>query len=352
MFRTNMKTAGILIAGALLGAGCSSFQDVTTVQDLRVLGIMAEPAEIYVTLDDSGNVTSPDSITSTITALVVDPKGMARPVSYSVLACPRDVDTVTAASGKNGVICQPNVPGQTPTSLEVTPADPPDQTTDAGPEHDIAVPFSVPPALLSQAFMIDTPAAKQGFQLPVTIQFQLSAGTESIVATKRLIFSQQITDRPPQAPNQNPTLTMVQAYPPAAADAAGNPISMDTQLPEGAAPIEVPLGSEMFFLPEGFVAESYSTRVLTRDNPPQVVTKDVPAESLRFAFFATAGTFTPSQTSTVSATIFNASSSPALQSKYQAPSTMPDDPNVTIWIVTRDERGGASWTSRQITLVP
>jgi hypothetical protein len=335
----------------VLGAGCSNFQDVTTVQDLRILGIKADPAEIFVTLDAQGNVTSPSTIDTTVTALVVDPKGQGRPVSYSVLACPRDIDTVTAATGKNGVICQANVPGQTPTSLEVTPADAPLATSDPGPEHDIAVDFSVPPSLLSLAFTVDPVAAKEGFQLPVTVQFQFNAGTESIVATKRMIFSQQATDRPTQTPNQNPTLTSVQAYPPASADPAGNPTTADTDLPDGAPPIQVPLGSEMWFLPKGAVAEAYSTRELTRDNPPQVVTLDVAAETLRYAFFATAGTFTPPQTSTATSVLFTSTSGPQLASKYQAPTTMPADPNVTVWIVTRDERGGASWTSRQITLV-
>src|SRR5207342_586857 len=96
-------------------SGCSSFQDVTTVIDLRLLGIKADPPEIYV--DPMALPTTP--FTSTITALVVDPQGNGRAVSYSALACPREIDSVTAATGKNGVVCQHNVPGQTPSSLEI-----------------------------------------------------------------------------------------------------------------------------------------------------------------------------------------------------------------------------------------
>jgi hypothetical protein len=31
---------------------------------------------------------------------------------------------------------------------------------------------------------------------------------------------------------------------------------------------------------------------------------------------------------------------------------MPADPNVTFWIVVRDERGGASWIKGRFLLVP
>jgi hypothetical protein len=30
---------------------------------------------------------------------------------------------------------------------------------------------------------------------------------------------------------------------------------------------------------------------------------------------------------------------------------MPDNPLLTLWIVAHDERGGASWTTRQIQLI-
>src|SRR5215831_20314850 len=96
--------------------GCSSFQDESTLIDLRILGIKADPPEIYVDPSTLANQTAP--FTSTLTALVLDPKGNGRTISYDVLACPRDIDTVTAATGHNGVICQHNVPGQTPTSYE------------------------------------------------------------------------------------------------------------------------------------------------------------------------------------------------------------------------------------------
>jgi hypothetical protein len=134
-----------------------------------------------------------------------------------------------------------------------------------------------------------------------------------------------------------------------ARDANLDPIS-PTPL-DASAPVMVPLGGTLWVEPGGAVAEAYSTRTLTHDNPPQVVTTDVAAETLRFAFFTTAGTFTPVETSTATAAIFTKPDRPHLESQYTAPTKMPDNPLLTVWIVAHDERGGASWTTRQIQLI-
>ena len=340
-----MTTALVLALSA--GAGCANFPNITTVVDLRILGIMADPPEIYV--DPATLSTQTDSFHSTITALVVDPQGAGRSISYDVLACGRDIDTVTAATGRNGVICQHNTADMPTNSYEVIPPDMQAGTPDGeGPEHDIEFDFAVAPSLLGQALAMDT-AARQGFQLPVILQMELAAGSESIVATKRVIFSQQLPDRPPQAPNQNPKPMTITVYP--ARDADANPIApMD--LPDDKQPVGVPLNGQRWFEPVGTVAEAYSTRSATRDVPPQVVTTDVAAETLRFAFFATAGTFTPPETSTIRSLLRVDQDRVHLESQYTAPGTMPADPEVTIWIVAHDERGGASFTRRKVTLLP
>jgi hypothetical protein len=332
----------------LLVAGCSSFQDVTSVVDLRILGIKADPAEIYV--DPSTLDSRTDPFVSDMTALVIDPKGGGRPVQYSVLACPRAIDTVTAATGRNGVICEHNVPGATPTSLELVPPDAPLSTSDPGPEHDIPLHFSVPPSLLQLAFTVDPVAASEGFQLPVTVQFELAAGTESIVATKRMIFSQAVPGHPEQAANMNPVVSTVNVYP--SRDAQARPIG-STVLAENDTGT-VPLGGHLWFQPDGGGAESYFTRILTRDSPPQVtVNTDGIVETLRFAYFTDAGVLAPPTTSTEPSPLFTTPDGVIhLESQYTAPTVMPANPLVNVWIVVRDERGGASWTKRQIQLVP
>ncbi|HET6146954.1 MAG TPA: hypothetical protein VFH68_05440 [Polyangia bacterium] len=332
----------LALAGAAVGA-CGNFEDVSTVLDLRVLGIKAEPPEIYV--DRSMLASQTDPFVSTFTALVVDPRGAGRPVSYSAIACPREIDTVTAATGRNGVVCEHNVPGMTPTSLDIISPDTPAETTDPGPEHQISFELSVPPPLLELAFMLD-PFGAQGFQLPIVVQLELGAGTESVVATKRVIFSQQLDDRPAQAPNQNPVPGSIRVYP--ARDAQRLPI--DPMVIDDGNPIELPPGGQLWFEPMDTPREGYSTRLLTRDNPPQVITQDVEKETLRFAFFATAGTFAPPETTTVKSLLRDEQAEPHLESQYTAPAARPDNPMVTVWIVTHDERGGASWVRRQLTI--
>jgi hypothetical protein len=350
-----VKWLAVLGAAGLATAGCANFQDETTVVDLRVLGIKAEPPEIFVVvdLDSQGNVTGvetpTDPVTSQLTVLAVDPQGAGmRPVSYSALACPRATDAVTAATGRNGAVCTPNVDGAVPTSLDVTPNDAPVDTPDLGPVHEIGVPLSIPDLALAAAFTVDTPAATEGFQLPIVVDFQLAAGAQTLEAVNRVIFSQVIPDRPNQMPNQNPQITTITTF--GARDAQELPIN-PTPLPANT-PAVVPIGGHLWFLPGGAVAESYSTRVLTRDNPPQVITQDGIVETLRFAFFATAGTFSIPETSTATPPIFDPTTTIHLESQYNAPATLPANPDVTFWIVVRDERGGASWVTGQITLTP
>jgi len=195
--------------------------------------------------------------------------------------------------------------------------------------------------LLGAAFGQD-PYGAQGFQLPIVVQMELAAGGESIVATKRVIFSQKIPDRDP-TPNQNPVPSSVTVYP--VRDAQANPVA-PTDLAEDET-VGVPLGGQLWFETNDTPAEAYSTRTLTRDVPPQVVTTDVEAETLRFAFFATAGSFSPPETTTIRSVLLN-QDRVHLESQYNAPGVAPADANVTIWIVAHDERGGTSFTRRHV----
>ena len=351
------RTGGAVVAPALipalalaaLAAGCSNFQDESTILDLRVLGIMAEPPELYVdpatvarllTGNDPLPTDDARSLASTVTALVLDPAGQGRAVSYAALACPREIDTVTAATGQNGIICAHDAA----TTIDLLDPPGPQDSAAAGIEHDIIVPFAISLNQLADAFRLD-PQGAAGFQLPIAVQLELAAGSERVVTTKRVIFAEQLPDRPPSV-NHNPLVTKVTIYP--ARDAMANPIA-PTELAEGE-PVTVPLGGEIWFEPGGAIAEPYSIREATHDVPPQIFTKDVPAETLRYAFFTTAGTFSPVETSTVALPIFTNLDHVHIESQYTAPAVMPADPNLTVWIVVRDERGGASWTTRRIVL--
>ncbi len=82
----------IAVALAALDASCGNFQDVTTVVDLRVLDIRADPPEILV---DPMNLDGP--FASQLTALIGDPTGAERAVTIDAVACPRSIDAACAS---------------------------------------------------------------------------------------------------------------------------------------------------------------------------------------------------------------------------------------------------------------
>jgi hypothetical protein len=96
---STLLTLGVLALGA---ASCGDLANVTTVEDLRVLAIMSEPAGFLVPLDDPGSIMNTQA---TVTALVVDPEGQARTLTVTGEACPDYIDTITAATGMTSKVC-------------------------------------------------------------------------------------------------------------------------------------------------------------------------------------------------------------------------------------------------------
>jgi hypothetical protein len=102
-------------------------------------------------------------------------------------------------------------------------------------------------------------------------------------------------------------------------------------------------------------AESFETTVIDADIH-QAVPFTVPRETLRYRFFATAGTFSPAITSSEPEPGFVATAPIHIESEYRLP---PADQlavdaaghaAVAIWIVVRDDRGGESWQQRNLRL--
>ena len=81
--RARAGLAGFLDLAGL--AGCGTFDDPSTVKDLRVLGVEAEPSEVILDVTDPADVASVAIPPLTLTPLIIDPAG--RPVSVTVSAC-------------------------------------------------------------------------------------------------------------------------------------------------------------------------------------------------------------------------------------------------------------------------
>lgn len=336
----------ILFAAAV--AGCGNFQDVSSVIDLRVLAISADPPEILI---DPTMLDGPPFQTK-LTALIADPAGGDRTINVDALACPREIDAVTAATGKNGVVCKPFDPqsADPDASVAVTPL-PPDSPvasrTSFG-DAQLDIPYTFPTDLLVRGYKLD-PFAQLGFQMPITFQLTIAAGSESEIAIKRVIFTVPPPDHTDQPANANPRITGLTGY--FSRDGEAN--AVDPRPFDLDQPTPLVLGSSLWLEPQGAdtQAETYFTRTLTHDANPQVVVTEV-KETLRYSFFASAGIWSPPLTNNVPPVLRSQPQRIHLESNYRAPAVMPSDPQVTFWIVVRDERGGASWTKGRFLLVP
>ncbi len=342
-------TAALGVAG---GAGCSfPFDEVSTVHDLRVLGIQGEPPEVLIDLPADADFRDPAvqqilylqiaSTPVTLDPLVVDPLGGGAPLAYEVVACPNSGGSATVDEGPGGAR---GTVGTGPCSADA-PASLPVASGKAPPDQ-MAVSF-VPTASFAAAVVTADPLGAL-FGWPIRVQFRFTNGPETVIAVKRILYTPRIPDDPaaseprkPHAPNRNPVIPSVTAY--LERGDAKEPLAPDV-------PRAVPLGSSVFIEPGLAEAEEYLTVVLDRDtNLPTV--KTIPKEALRYAFYATAGTFSPPSTSDEKRPVFEKSDVLHLESKYRAPDTMPPDPLVTVWILVRDERGGSSHVVRTLVLL-
>ena len=100
----------------------------------------------------------------------------------------------------------------------------------------------------------------------------------------------------------------------------------------------------------------YETTVIDPETH-QAVPFTVPRETLRYRFFATAGSFAPA-TSERADSGFVPKGPIHIESEYRLPGaaqvTLDADglATVTMWIVVRDDRGGESWAVRTLRVTP
>jgi hypothetical protein len=358
MWRRGAPRCLCLLALASAAApACHTFDDPSTVHDLRILAVKVDPSEVI--LEDAA--TEPPALT--LTPLIADPAGGGRAVTWTLRACPNDPrgpappnanpESNYPAGGAYASVGSERCAADSPLTRSI-PA-----SGEAQRGAQISWRFSR--AELDAAFAVDRFVDQAGvvhggfdLGLPITLELVATAGEESAVAVKRALFwAGKVRDD--QRPNSIPTVAEVRAY------GGRDP---DSQMPLGRVvtlvagePRMVPPGAILWVEPAPADAEPYVTAVIDRLTD-QVVPHQVEHETLRYTFHATAGTFLPLQTS--NQLDFGMSSSTGrvpLESRYRAPGAeaLPVDPatgrhrlDVTIWIVVRDERGGMSWTERKL----
>ncbi len=361
-----------LVALASVGAAaCGNLDDVTTVKDLRVLAIQAEPAGFLVDVNDPGAGSDADW-RATLTALVVDPTGLNDTVQVTAaLGCPDYLDAITAATGTTTRVCSPTpVPLPDPTlqaALASTPLVPPSgesvpPTPDGGFTYlptfqyglstaQLALLFASPPAGVAQVDTVLT--NNRTFGLDAIASFTFTRGDQSAPAVKRVVYWPKLDPAlyPGQAPNQNPAISDVSFFR-SRDSATGDP--QDPLAPGEVPELSLAAGDDLYVLPAEATAETYTFYAKDRDHGGAIVATTA-EELLRYDFFATAGTFSPAERqSKPSALITSPDGRVHLDSQYKPPDAqhLPTDGNVTIWIVVHDERAGVGWISRTIRVVP
>lgn len=357
---------GILGSAALtLGAGCANFQDPTTVLDLRVLAVETDPSEIVLDVDLSdptAPVVNPASNPPvTVRPLIVDPTGGGRPVTYTIRGCPNDPNAAAPPGGGMGGGF-PSGGGRTTVGSALCDPSSPNTWTFVDAPVTAGASATVQPtaAELAAAFQSDLFPDQYGnlhggFDLgePLVLQIHVDAGSETLDVVKRVLYWARPIDAA-QTPNQTPTMSDLTTYPdrdPVTAEPVG---TMSTLV--AGTPFPVAAGGHVYVQPAAAIAEPYETTVLDATTH-LAVPLSVPHETIRYAFYATAGTFDPGRTTSELPPGFTGTVH--LESRYNAPA----DPAavavdgqgrhiVTLWVVVRDDRGGESWLERSLEITP
>ena len=371
--RATMKLTWL---AALALAGCGNLDDVTTVKDLRVLAVRAEPAGFLVPLAAPDSV-APQALQATLTALVVDPQGQGATLTFAGQACPDYLSTLQPLAGQESRVCPEAaataaLPPPLDSALAATPLPTAGQPGEAAPvsalEYHPQVAFGLTPAQLGLFFSpansgdpeLDAAIAyDRDFGMDAIVDLTFGLGGESARVLKRVVYWPLLppaqvpaTFTQPQLPNQNPRLLDLQLF--RHRDATtGEPMD---PYPDAVPTLSLSGDDKLFLLPVPApdAAERYLLRV--RNTQTDVIeTVDVPRELLTFQFYATAGTFSPASRQSELSPVFTAANGRVpLDSEYHPPKAadLPADGRVTVWVVVRDERAGTSWDSRTFWVAP
>jgi hypothetical protein len=348
-----LRLSLIVASGLLLG--CGDFDDPSTVKDLRILAVAAEPSEVILNVATEADVAGAVIPPMVLTPLIVDPLG--RPVALTISACANDPNAPSPPNNGSDPTGYPAGGVRATVGSALCDGDPTrivlaenlDVTTGA------PGPLTLTPDWLIAAFQRDVFLGPDGtlhggFDLGMPVVFQLTAqaGNETAIAVKRALFWRQPV-RADQTPNRSPQMPGVRAYD-RRDETTAEPLPDALEPVESGTTADVPPGG-LWIEPVDAAApmvtaeaESYVTATLDRLTG-QVTPVDV-KETLTYTFYASAGTFSPQQTSSEPPPGVTPQGRLHIESKYTPAIGGPRD--VTIWIVVRDERGGASWVMRSL----
>lgn len=308
---------GLSICALLLAlaSGCATdFEDPSIVLDLRVLGVRATPPEVMVEVDpdDPFALAALDVPDVEVCALVADPAA-DRELSFELFMC---------APTRSGRCDDPD--GR---RVAITADRMPDPDRSAGETLACGV-ISGDASLwevLSDSVRADVLAGFGGIGVQVEISVGPADRGERIYATKRVLYSPKIPES--RAANDNPSLDgMTADGEPSAIGRCADPDTVGLRVEPGQvvelSPVESEGARETYVLP-------------TFDGGEREF-----VENLSYAWFAGDGEFSAE---TTGGPVDAFGLAPTLATEWIAPEALEPGDAIDIWVVARDERGGAVW---------
>ncbi len=306
----------------VLLAGCFDFEPVEEVVDLRVLGIAAEPPEVMVVAapaggsGPAGNVytISEDPPPVAMTALVVNPRN-PEPLTYEITAC---VWSSTYRCAEWSATERMPVASGTAEPGEI--------------EFD----FAPSAQRLNEWLALDPYRGFGG--LYVMLELRIEQPGEAVNHASKLVtynvpFVPRASDQdppPPKLPNQNPRLTA---------------LKIDELPTLDETPVELAAGADAVLEPifnEDAAIETYPVVRIPSDAKPELGYVLL-TEKLEFEFYVTDGALSRFELQSR-----DPRGDPVeLESTFTAPK---EGGSVTLWVVMRDDRGGASWVRRVLAV--
>jgi hypothetical protein len=285
-----------LLPCVLLIAACDpGFESKSIVIDLRMLAIAGDPPEVVEDFDVE-NPVLPSVPPVTVTGLVADPEGLG-PLAWRLSACPPEQSRR----------CEKNI-----------------QPMGQG----VGLPMQASLQAGADLLLASFEGGEQDFSLGgLRVMVALEVWPEGrrpedgIVGAKMLIYAPRIP--PERVANRNPTMTaiLVDDAEEWIDDGVCRPVTAGVEV--RLEPVESEGARETYLLP-------------TLDGGARAIT-----ENLRYAWFATGGSFSAESTG---GPVDFFGNRPPLHTRWKAP----EDQSGTfqLWLVQRDERGGTSWTER------
>jgi hypothetical protein len=304
----------------------------TTVKDLRVLAVRFEPPEVMLRActprllgalaagADGGMLTLPPDAQAafgvdlgrpvTMTALIADPAGNGRSLTYRVLACANTSDRLCVNEGDSVELdggVQPG--GELTVQLQPGVAQLPDRTL-----------------LIQEVISQDTFRGLGGFRVPVVLDVQTADGSERVYAQKLMVYMCQFF--PEMRANQTPVLPGVRI--------AGQPWPEgEVKTLSGTAPVQLE-PEDFSALQETYVLPNFAL------SPVEL------RESWKVSWYTSMGTMSSATTGGVNF----AGEAERQRSTWQPDTTLKTPQDVTFTLVVRDGRGGTSWLQRRARWTP